>query len=98
MDTALVTDSATSITRRREQSLEESTRRQQREEGRVYDIIQPSSLRILSSDHSYKIINSDLTLQCAHSFLNFDRLNNRTQSNNVEALTEAFAERVIEVS
>jgi hypothetical protein len=60
-------------------------------EGRVYDIIQPS-LRILSADYfddDMMIHNLSDSLHTA--FSNFDRLNNGIQSNNVEALTEAFA-------
>jgi hypothetical protein len=59
-------------------------------EGRVYDIIQ-LSLRILSTDHlTYDMIFSALSHSLNTAFANFDRLNNDMQSNNVEALTEAF--------
>jgi hypothetical protein len=58
--------------------------------GRVYDIIQPS-LRLLSTDYLYNdMMIHHLSSSLYIASLNFDRLNNGIQGNNVEALTEAF--------
>jgi hypothetical protein len=60
------------------------------EEGRVYDIIQPSH-RILSADYLHNnMMIHNLSYSLHTAFSNFDRLNNGIQGNNVEALTEAF--------